>query len=62
MDQLKEVKLKEGLFELVDEHYDEYERTFDDPNEMDTDSQEKASSQQETQHENREEETTSEWI
>jgi hypothetical protein len=30
MDQLVEVRLKEGLHELVDEHYDEYERTFDD--------------------------------
>jgi len=28
-----EVKLKEGLFELVDDHYDEYERTFDNPEE-----------------------------
>ena len=37
MDQLVEVKLKEGLHELVDEHYDEYERTFDD-NEEDTES------------------------
>jgi len=38
MDQLVEVKLKEGLHELVDEHYDEYERTFDD-NEEETESQ-----------------------
>ncbi len=37
MDQLVEVKLKEGLHELVDEHYDEYERTFDD-NEDETES------------------------
>ena len=38
MDQLKEVRLKEGLFELVDEHYDEYERTFDEPDEIETES------------------------
>ena len=46
MDQLKEVKLKEGLHELVDEHYDDYERTFDDPEELESESQDQTSQQE----------------